>query len=407
MRATITKTQRIKPVFDGGTLTPRAALLLALLVAPIACGHPPAPVHPPAPAPLPHASEDHFAVAIAGFEHDPDENHDGIGDIGAAYLQSLRALGPEILQIHQPLPQAPPNQGTDPAYAAHEQARAWLERMDAHVLIWGQVAPEATGQVLHLHLTGTRDADGGSAYPLAQDLHIPAASAALLLPAVQMTIAAEAGGHEELEGRDVRAQLGSLIERVEALSGASGPPMSSLLGYAMHAHGAGSGGLSFLQRAEQKWMTAGAREQRAEHPVAWSLIQAARGSVLIDMDAIEPDTGKLRQAEGLYRLALEEGTRERVPLDWAHTQNHLGRLYRRLAERLHEKDWLCKAVDAHHQASAISFDGDVPRYMDVSLRGIQRNLEDLAKDLPAGEKPACIPPLDEGLWRTFLAGEGK
>ena len=34
-----------------------------------------------------------------------------------------------------------------------------------------------------------------------------------------------------------------------------------------------------------------------------------------------------------YRAALEEYTRERVPLDWAMTQNNLGIALRRLGER--------------------------------------------------------------------------
>ena len=38
----------------------------------------------------------------------------------------------------------------------------------------------------------------------------------------------------------------------------------------------------------------------------------------------ESGTARLEEAVAAYRAALEERTRERVPLDWATTQNNLG-----------------------------------------------------------------------------------
>ena len=38
----------------------------------------------------------------------------------------------------------------------------------------------------------------------------------------------------------------------------------------------------------------------------------------------ESGTARLEEAVAAYRAALEERTRERVPLDWAATQNNLG-----------------------------------------------------------------------------------
>src|SRR6266851_1281971 len=47
----------------------------------------------------------------------------------------------------------------------------------------------------------------------------------------------------------------------------------------------------------------------------------------------EAGTGRLEEAVAAYRLALEEWTRERVPLDWARTQMNLGTALSRLGER--------------------------------------------------------------------------
>jgi hypothetical protein len=44
-------------------------------------------------------------------------------------------------------------------------------------------------------------------------------------------------------------------------------------------------------------------------------------------------TARLEEALAAYRAALQEQTRERVPLDWATTQNNLGNALIRLGER--------------------------------------------------------------------------
>ena len=47
----------------------------------------------------------------------------------------------------------------------------------------------------------------------------------------------------------------------------------------------------------------------------------------------ESGTARLEEAVAAYRAALEEWTRERVPSDWAMTQNNLGEALTSLAER--------------------------------------------------------------------------
>ena len=47
----------------------------------------------------------------------------------------------------------------------------------------------------------------------------------------------------------------------------------------------------------------------------------------------ESGTARLEEAVAAYRDALKERTRERVPLDWAMTQNNLGSALLRLGER--------------------------------------------------------------------------
>jgi hypothetical protein len=48
------------------------------------------------------------------------------------------------------------------------------------------------------------------------------------------------------------------------------------------------------------------------------------GAALQTLGERESGTARLDEAVAAYRAALQEWTRERVPLDWAATQNNLG-----------------------------------------------------------------------------------
>ena len=62
-------------------------------------------------------------------------------------------------------------------------------------------------------------------------------------------------------------------------------------------------------------------------------LQNALGLTLLVIGDQAGDNGALAGATQAYRAALEERTRDRVPLDWAMTQNNLGTALKRLGER--------------------------------------------------------------------------
>jgi tetratricopeptide (TPR) repeat protein len=64
----------------------------------------------------------------------------------------------------------------------------------------------------------------------------------------------------------------------------------------------------------------------------------------------ESGTGRLEEAVAAYRDALEELTHERVPLDWAATQNNLGNALTTLGERESGTARLEEAVAAYRDA---------------------------------------------------------
>src|SRR5262249_25069265 len=61
----------------------------------------------------------------------------------------------------------------------------------------------------------------------------------------------------------------------------------------------------------------------------------------------EDNTEHLEQAVAAYRLALQENTRERVPLEWAKTQMNLGVALEQLGNRESGTAHLEQAVEAY------------------------------------------------------------
>ena len=55
----------------------------------------------------------------------------------------------------------------------------------------------------------------------------------------------------------------------------------------------------------------------------WATTQNNLGTALSTLGERESGTARLEEAVAAYRDALKEWTRERVPLDWAMTQNNL------------------------------------------------------------------------------------
>ena len=64
---------------------------------------------------------------------------------------------------------------------------------------------------------------------------------------------------------------------------------------------------------------------RERVPLDWACTQGIVGNALRILGERESGTERLEQAVEAYHAALEEGTRERVPLDWASTQRDLGK----------------------------------------------------------------------------------
>jgi hypothetical protein len=85
---------------------------------------------------------------------------------------------------------------------------------------------------------------------------------------------------------------------------------------------------------------------RERVPLQWAEAQMNLGNALARLGEREATTARLEEAVSSFRLALLEWTRERVPLQWAQTQMSLGVALSVLGERETGTARLVEAVTA-------------------------------------------------------------
>ncbi|MGF1476774.1 MAG: hypothetical protein ACFB6S_14545 [Geminicoccaceae bacterium] len=89
---------------------------------------------------------------------------------------------------------------------------------------------------------------------------------------------------------------------------------------------------------------------RERVPLDWAMTQNNLGDALWTLGQRESDTKRLEEAVEAFKASLEEQTRERVPLDWAMTQNNLGIALSILGQRESGTGRLEQSVEAFQAA---------------------------------------------------------
>jgi tetratricopeptide (TPR) repeat protein len=121
------------------------------------------------------------------------------------------------------------------------------------------------------------------------------------------------------------------------------------IGY-LYLQGAEFGDNEALRSAIDRWKHLIALYPRERVPLQWAMTQDNLGRALDTLGERESGTEKLEEAVSAYREALKERTRERVPIEWAMTQNNLGAALLTLGERESGTATLEKAVEAYGEA---------------------------------------------------------
>ena len=122
------------------------------------------------------------------------------------------------------------------------------------------------------------------------------------------------------------------------------------LGVALATLGASESGTENLIASVAAFRAALEEYARDRVPLDWAKTQNNLGNTLAALGKRESGTKNLISAVAAYRAALEEWTRDRVPLDWATAQNNLGAALQTLGSRESGTENLMAAVTAYRAA---------------------------------------------------------
>jgi tetratricopeptide (TPR) repeat protein len=105
-----------------------------------------------------------------------------------------------------------------------------------------------------------------------------------------------------------------------------------------------------LREAISVYEQALALASRNRVPLDWAMTQNNLGNALLYLGESKGDTALLEEAVTVYHASLEERTRDRVPLDWAMTRNNLGNALQTLGALERGTARLEEAVTAYREA---------------------------------------------------------
>jgi tetratricopeptide (TPR) repeat protein len=305
---------------------------------------------------LPKADPKQYSVAVALFENDPKKEHHQIVVTGLSSFPGI-----QVLVFARTI--SPRGADAKAAVAAgHQKAREFLKESGAQALIWGEVLTRGSDSVPNLYWTLAEEGaaeKAGRYAPADKELNLPEVFWSDLKDVLLLLAATQSTAFHQQTGRYIADQVRPFIEKVRSLlRGGGAHPIAGeqratllfLFAYALSGFGEQAGDSPALEEAITAYREALKEYTRERVPLDWAMTQNNLGNALQRLGEREAGTARLEEAVAAYREALKEYTRERVPLDWAMTQNNLGNALQRLGEREAGTAWLKEAVAAYREA---------------------------------------------------------
>ena len=299
------------------------------------------------------ASEDRFRIVLCWLENDP--NGDNTGNVEEAFT-SVKG----VTLVRSARIVAASGAADDWREAMQNEARSVLEDWNADLAVAGLVKqPGQASSLWFVPRSGEGTLSRGDQpyeldkATLGQDFHedLGAEIAALALVAVAPLAEDETRGRVLEQGlRGATEKLAALLGRSAAIEPGRRARLQLSFGNALQVLGERERGTERLEQAVDAYRAALEEYTRERVPLNWAGTQNNLGTALGALGKRESGTERLEQAVDAFRAALEERTRERVPLNWAGTQNNLGTALGALGERESGTERLEQAVDAFRAA---------------------------------------------------------
>jgi hypothetical protein len=231
---------------------------------------------------------------------------------------------------------------------AFEKAQALLKERKCDLLVSGRVkGRSADSTVISLRFT-VAESSGQSPenYKLTETFDLPADFVVHLGAAISARVMMSAAPAVHMSSHYLVPLMRATAERLEPIINRLNPSFdaetrgSLLSNYALVLSSIGlqAGSNSSLLQAIAAFHATLQEYTRERVPLDWAMTQNNLGNTLAILGERESDTARLQEAVGAHRAALQEYTRERTPLDWAMTQNNLGNTAGCLQNRLDTAD---------------------------------------------------------------------
>jgi tetratricopeptide (TPR) repeat protein len=265
---------------------------------------------------------------------------------------------------------------------AHATAQKLLTDHNADLLISGRIKGQAAGKaVLSLRFTvAEADAENPRNYPLTETFDLPVDFVTHLGAAIAARVIVGAAPAIHMAGRYIVPLMTAAAERLEPIARRRNKQFdadtrgSLLFNYALvqSTIGEQAGSNEALIQAAAAFRAALLEWTRERVPLQWATTQNNLGNALRTLGERESGTARLEQAVAAFRAALLEWTRERVPLQWATTQNNLGTALAILGDREIGTARLEQAVAAFRAALEVFEAAKASHYIDGTRRNLAR-----------------------------------
>jgi len=126
---------------------------------------------------------------------------------------------------------------------------------------------------------------------------------------------------------------------------------------------------------------------RQRVPLEWARTQVDLGAALERLGERESDTAHLQQAVDAFTLALQENTRQGVPLEWARTQLDLGVALEALGRRTDDSHLLQRALICAKDAEAVFRSAGMTDWAERASQMADDLRSEIAGDRTANSKP--------------------
>ena len=277
--------------------------------------------------PLPVADPKRFSVVVAHLEDDVDQQHERLIVRLLQDFEGIQVLALDrTIPVKGPVPEEREREG-------HQVARDYLKESHASVLIWGSVLSYGRQTNPDLYLTAARGEPGKSKQyspKVEGEFRLPKIFWSDLATVLRLLIATYDAEFQAAEGRYITDRLPPFIARIRVLLEARADPFGwdsaalasarVIFADALTTYGGQAGNNESLTEAVAAHRAALTEYTRERVPLDWARTQDGLGNALSRLGERESGTGRLEEAVAADRAALTEWTRERVPLWWAATQ---------------------------------------------------------------------------------------